>query len=237
MSLVVIFIVTIAVFLAMRILPGDPIYMIFSPNEVQQFTEEELQNIRHEAGLDRPLTVQYVDWISGALHGDLGVSIIHKTSVSKEVAKRLPITVYLGMLAFILGNVVGIPMGIISAVKRGTWLDTVVTTIANLGVTVPIFWMGVMLIYMFAIKLDVLPVMGYTSPFTDLWMSTRQLIMPVLCLSVFPVAGTARQTRSSMLEVLNQDYIRTAWSKGLEVLSPLSHWPVWGWVPSLAARC
>jgi len=215
LSIIVVLLVTIAVFLLMRVLPGDPIYLLYNANQVASFTEEELNNIRHEAGLDKPLAVQYIDWISGAVRGDLGVSILHKTSVSEEILRRLPITVHLGVLAFIFGFIIGVPLGIISAIKRGTWIDTLVTTIANIGITVPIFWLGVMLIYAFALKLRVLPVMGYTSPFEDFWMSTRQLIMPVFCLAIWPIAANARQTRSSMLEVLRQDYIRTAWAKGL----------------------
>jgi peptide/nickel transport system permease protein len=150
------------------------------------------------------------------LHGDLGNSILQRVPVSDEVFRRIPITFHIGFLAFLLGLVIGIPLGIISAVRRGTWLDTLVTTIANLGITVPAFWLGFLLIYLFAMDLNWLPVMGYTSPFTDFWLNTRQLIMPVFCLALFPIASITRQTRSSMLEVMRQDYIRTAWSKGLK---------------------
>lgn len=107
------------------------------------------------------------------------------------------------------------PVGVVSAIRRGKWLDQLVISLSNLGVTVPVFWLGLLLIYFFGLYLKWLPVMGYTSPFQDFWMSTKQLIMPVFCLSVFPIASMARQTRSIMLEVMQQDYIRTAWSKGL----------------------
>ena len=215
LAVFVILLVTISVFLVMRILPGDPIYLLYNSNQVQAFTEEQIAQIRHEAGLDKPLLVQYVNWIGDAIRGDLGVSILHKTSVSQEIVKRLPITIHLGVLAFILGFVVGVPLGVISAVKRGTWIDIVATTLANIGITVPIFWLGVIMIYIFSLKFQVLPVMGYTSPFTDFWLSTKQLIMPVICLAIIPIAGNARQMRSSMLEILGQDYIRTARAKGL----------------------
>jgi peptide/nickel transport system permease protein len=207
--------VTIAVFLMLRLLPGDPIYVLFSSNQLQRYTAEEIATIRHNAGLDKPTVVQYVDWMKNVVRGDLGKSIIYDTHVTDAIVQRLPRSAYLGVLAFLCGFVFGIPMGIISAIKRSTWLDTVVTTFANLGIAIPVFWLGVVLIYIFSIHLKVLPVMGYTSPFTDFWLSTKQLIMPVICLAIFPVAGTARQTRSIMLEVLKQDYIRTAWSKGL----------------------
>ena len=214
-SIIIIILVTITVFMVMRILPGDPIYMLYTPNQVQSFTEEQLEEIRRNAGLDKPLLVQYVSWMGGVFKGDLGKSVIHNTRVSDDIAKRIPITAHLGGLSFIIGIILGIPMGIISAVRRGTWIDTVITTLANIGITVPVFWLGMMLIFLFALKLHWLPVMGYTSPVDNFWLNTRQIIMPVICLAIWPLASTARQTRSSMLEVLRQDYIRTAWSKGL----------------------
>jgi peptide/nickel transport system permease protein len=214
-AVIVIVLVTVIVFVGMRLLPGDPLLMLFDRNRIQAFTPEELAAIRHSAGLDKPLFVQYFDWMGGVLHGDLGQSILNKTSVSKDIGERLPRTAYLGFLAFIVGTLIGIPAGVLSAVRRGSWLDSVVTTLANIGITVPTFWLGVMLIYIFALKLQWLPVFGWTSPFEDFWQSTKQLIMPVFCLAIFSIAGNARQARSSMLEVLRQDYIRTAWSKGL----------------------
>jgi peptide/nickel transport system permease protein len=214
-SAIVILMVTILVFLGMRLLPGDPLYMLFSQNQVEKLTMEELDKIRHEAGLDKPLAAQYFDWLGNVFRGDLGKSILTKTSVSTDVAKRVPITAHIGIIAFIIGTVVGIPLGIVSAVRRNTWLDSVVTSLANIGITIPIFWLGIMLIWVFAIYLHWLPVMGYTSPFKDFALNTKQLIMPVFCLAIFPIAGNARQARSSMLEILRQDYIRTAWSKGL----------------------
>src|SRR3972149_4316717 len=215
-SIVVLFIVTILVFLAMRLLPGDPIRMIITASNTESFTEEQIAQVRHEYGLDRSIVVQYFSWVGDILRGDLGDSILQKVPVSDEVFRRIPITFHLGVLAFIIGLLVGMPLGIISAVRRGTWLDSLVTTIANLGITVPSFWLGVLLIYAFAMHFRWLPVMGYTSPFTDFWLNTRELIMPVFCLALFPIASITRQTRSSMLEVMRQDYIRTAWSKGLK---------------------
>jgi peptide/nickel transport system permease protein len=215
-AIIVLLIVTVLVFLAMRLLPGDPIRMIITASNTESFTEEQIAQVRHEYGLDRPMIVQYFSWLNDLLHGDLGNSILQKVPVSDEVFRRIPITFHIGVLAFILGLVIGIPLGIISAVRRGTWLDTLVTTIANLGITVPAFWLGFLLIYFFSMYLHWLPVMGYTSPFTNFWLNTRELIMPVFCLALFPIASITRQTRSSMLEVMRQDYIRTAWSKGLK---------------------
>ena len=211
----VIFLVTIIVFFTMRLLPGDPILLLVTATEQQEYTEEQIVKLRHEFGLDKPLIWQYFEWIGGLLHGDLGMSILNRQPVIQELLRRLPITLHLGVLAFIIGHIIGVPAGIISAVRRGSWIDNVVTTLANLGITVPNFWLGIMLMYGLGLYLRWLPIMGYTSPFEDFWLNTRQIIMPVFCLAIFPIAGSARQTRSSMLEVMGQDYIRTAASKGL----------------------
>jgi peptide/nickel transport system permease protein len=214
-SILVLFLVTIIVFLVMRLLPGDPIYMLITADDLTQSSTEKIAALRHEFGLDKPMLVQYVNWLADAARGDLGVSIIHRAKVTKTIIERLPITLHIGLLAFVISIMVGIPMGVLSAVRRGGRMDTAVTLLANVGITVPVFWLGILLIYFFALYLRVLPVQGYTSPFSNFWLSTRQIIMPVFCLAVFPLASTARQTRSSMLEVMKQDYIRTAWSKGL----------------------
>ncbi len=199
----------------MRLLPGDPILMLVTADELEEISDQEIEALRKEYGLDKPLVMQYVDWITKAVRGDLGKSIIHGSPVIDDLVERLPRTLYLGLIAFVISVVIGIPMGVISAVRRGKWLDSFVTIIANIGITIPVFWLGVLLIYLFALYLKILPVQGYTSPFNDFVLSTKQLVQPVFCLSVFAIASAARQTRSSMLEVMGQDYIRTAWSKGL----------------------
>jgi len=154
--------------------------------------------------------------MSGIVRGDLGNSIFWGTTVVEEIARALPKTLHLGLIAFVLSLIIGIPMGVIAAVRRGKWIDAVVTVLANVGITAPIFWLGILLIYVFGLYFGWLPIQGYTSPFDDFWLSTRQIIMPVFCLALFPLAGNARQARSAMLEVIQQDYIRTAWSKGLK---------------------
>ena len=215
MALIVLIIVSLLVFLAMRMLPGDPILMLVTQSEQQEFTEQQIALLRHQFGLDRPLMVQYINWIGGIFHGDLGTSILTRSPVSQEIIRRIPITLHLGLTSFVVGMLIGIPAGVVCAVRRGKWIDTLVTTLANLGITVPAFWLGVMLIYLFGLYLRWLPVQGYVSPFDNFGLSTKGLVMPVICLALFPIASNCRQTRSSMLEVMRQDYIRTAWSKGL----------------------
>jgi peptide/nickel transport system permease protein len=214
-GLIVLILVTLLVFLLMRLLPGDPLMVYLSSGEIQNMTLEDIRAIRHQLGLDSPLFVQYYDWLKGIFHGDLGTSFILHEKVAPLIKDAIPITAYIGSIAFVIGTFLGILFGAIAALRRGTWIDTVVTVLGNLGITVPAFWVGILLIYLLALQLSWLPVSGYTSPFKDLWLSIRQIIMPVFCLAIGPIAGLARQTRSCMLEVVQQDYIRTAWSKGL----------------------
>lgn len=215
LAIIIIILSSMLIFFGMRLLPGDPVLMIVTKNQQQEFNEEYLQELRHRHGLDKPMIVQYFNWASDVLRGDFGTSILNPRPVSDEILRRLPISIHLGGLAFIIGHILGIPAGIICAVRRGKWLDTVITTMANIGITMPNFWLGIMLMYAFGFQLNFLPIMGYTSPFEDFWLNTKQLVMPVICLTLFPLAGVTRQARSSMLEVMSQDYIRTAWSKGL----------------------
>jgi peptide/nickel transport system permease protein len=172
--------------------------------------------MRHQYGLDKSMIVQYFDWLGGVFHGDFGRSILNHVPVADEIFRRVPITLNIGLPAFILGIIFGVPAGIICAIRRGKSIDTLVTTLSNIGITIPVFWLGFLLIYIFGLQLKWLPVQGYTSPFDNLWLNIKQLILPVICLAVFPVASTSRQTRSSMLDVMKNDYIRTAWSKGLK---------------------
>jgi peptide/nickel transport system permease protein len=155
-------------------------------------------------------------WVWGILRGDFGTSIFYREKVGKLMLERFPVTLHLGFIAFILGAILGLLAGLLAAVRRGKWLDKVVTPLTYVGITIPVFWLGILLIYAFGLKLHCFPISGYTSPLDDFWLSTRQLVMPVLCLAVFGLAANARQMRSSMLETIRQDYIRTAWSKGLK---------------------
>ena len=216
MAVIVLIIVSLIVFFAIRLLPGDPL-VIFMGRAAGTGTmsPEQIEALRVEFGLDKPLMVQYANWLFGVLRGDLGTSIYYREDVGTLMLERFPVTLHLGLSAFVLSSVGGILLGGLAAVRRGTWIDTLATTFANIGITVPVFWLGILMIYLFGLKLHWLPIAGYTSPLDDFWLSTRKAVMPVICLATTGLAYTARQTRSSMLEVIRQDYIRTAWSKGL----------------------
>jgi peptide/nickel transport system permease protein len=209
--IIVIFLVTIISFLLLQIVPGDPVLQILGSHA----TETQQAALRHELGLDRPVVMQYLHWIGGIFHGNWGQSIIYHEDVAKLIKERMPITVYLSLIALVISTALGIIAGVISAVKRGSALDSLISLFANTAVAVPTFWLGIVGIYIFGLKLGWLPIQGFTSPFTDFAQSTRQLIMPVFALAVPNIAVVVRQTRSSMLETIRQDYVRTATSKGL----------------------
>jgi peptide/nickel transport system permease protein len=214
-AMLVILVVSALVFFLMRLLPGDPILMYVTMGDLQDITQEEIDLIRHKFGMDKPLIFQYFDWLRNAVQGDFGQSILHQYDVLEEILNRLPITLFIGLWAFAIGCIIGPLLGVLSAVRRGKWMDTLVTVLANMGISAPSFWIGIILIYAFALYLGWLPVYGYTSPLDDLVRNLQQSIMPVLVLATFPIASAARQTRSSVIEILRQDYIRTAWAKGL----------------------
>ena len=206
LALIVLIIISLMIFFVIRLLPGDPIYLYMSRQEQQTLTLEQIQAARHEFGLDKPMVVQYFEWISGIFHGNFGDSLFYSESVGALLKRRIPITLNLGIPAFIIGSVLGTAAGVLSALRRGKALDSVMAIFS---------YMGILLIYVFGLKLHLLPMFGYTSPTVDLVQNIKQLILPVVCLAVTPLASLARQSRSSMLEVVRQDYIRTAWSKGL----------------------
>jgi peptide/nickel transport system permease protein len=213
-AVVIILLVTMIVFSVIRYLPGDPVLAYISRDAYTSSSPAEIAKLRHDFGLDQPIHVQYVHWLGDVFRGDLGMSIMFRSSVNDEIAKALPKTLYMGAFAFAFSILLGIPLGIIAAIRRGKWPDTLSTILANIGITAPVFWIGIILILVFGLYLKWLPTFGFVSPFDDLWGSIRSIIMPVICITMYPLAAIARQTRSSMLEVIRQDYIRTAWSRG-----------------------
>ena len=215
-GLLVLVIVSVFIFLVMRLLPGDPLMLYVAQSQLENITPEDLDRLRAEFGMDKALPLQYVDWIKGVLQGDLGQSITLRESVSTMVKERLPVTMHLGILSMIFSAIFGVTFGVICALRRGKWIDTLFTVLANIGITAPSFWVAIILIYFLGWKLGLLPIYGYTPPTQDLWLNAREVILPVLCLSLFSLASLTRQARSATLEVVRQDYIRTAWAKGLK---------------------
>jgi peptide/nickel transport system permease protein len=215
LAIVVLLIVTLMVFFVMRLLPGDPLVLYISDNaDIDAMSPEAMAKLKAEFGLDKPTMVQYVNWVKGLTRLDFGKSIYWNVPVSQLLLERVPITLYLGAIATVLGLVLGVSLGILAAVRRGRMFDKVLLPFSYLGICFPVFWLGILLIYLFGIKLEWLPLAGFTSPFENLGLSLQQIVMPVICLTIFSVASNARQMRSSVLEVMQQDYIRTAWSKG-----------------------
>jgi peptide/nickel transport system permease protein len=214
-ALLVLLMVTFVVFAVMRYLPGDPILLYIEGDYAGQYTAEQIDDLREQFGLNRSVPVQYLSWLGGVLRGDLGKSIYRGSSVTQEIGNALPVTLQIGLLAFVLSQIVGIPVGILCAIRRGTWIDTSLTVIANIGITAPVFWVGIIGVYVFGLKLGWLPIQGYVSPSESIGDFLFHAVMPVVTLALLPLAQSARQTRSAILETVHQDYIRTAWAKGL----------------------
>lgn len=209
----VLILVTMLTFTLLLLLPGDPVEAMFEVGSNP--TPEMMATMRHKLGLDRPIPVQYGMWLGRLLRGDLGRSTMTHIKVTEELKARLPVTLQLGVVAWFFSIIIAIPAGVISAVYRGKKLDILATVITIGGVAVPSFWLGMMLIILFGVKLGWFPVFGFVSLFDNPIEGLKHLVMPAFSLGVFAAAINMRQMRSAMLEVLALDYIRTARAKGL----------------------
>src|SRR5580704_9398726 len=207
----VVLMVALFVFSLLYIAPGDPAAIIAG----DQATPADVDRIRASLGLDRPFLVRFFDWFWHVLHGDLGTSIFTNLPVTHMIQQRIEPTVSLLVLTLILSLTYAIPMGVIAAWKHGTWIDRAVMMTAVVGFSTPVFVIGYVLAYIFALRLDWLPVQGFTSITQGLWPFLRNLILPAVALGLVFVALLARITRATMLDVLNQDYVRTAKAKGV----------------------
>ena len=223
--------VSIVVFFMVRAIPGDPAQIILG----QQATQEQVQQLRVHMGLDKPVIVQYALFLKDAVTGNLGESIVTGRPVVTELLVRFPATLELTAFAMLVAVLVGVPVGVISAVKQYSILDKVTSVIALAGISMPIFWLAMILIVIFGVKLELLPFPGRLSSglsiqaftglvlvdsllsgnFAGFWDGLKHLIMPALALGTIPMAVVMRMTRSSMLEVMNEDYVRTARAKGV----------------------
>ncbi len=225
--------ISLLIFGITRAVPGDPATVLLG----QRATEEARERLRQDLGLDQPLPLQYFSFVSRALQGDLGRSIYSRIPVRESLLLRFPATLELALSAMLFSLLVGIPAGVLAALRRGSLVDTGIMFVALAGVSFPVFWLAIIFIYIFAVNLGVLPPSGRLSqavsfqfqPVTGLyvldgllrgrpevsWNALRHLILPALALSTIPTAIVVRMTRSAMLEVLSQDYIRTASAKGI----------------------
>ena len=202
LSLITLFGVSVLIFLMLRVLPGDPARVLAGLNA----SEEQVARLREQLGLDQSLLSQYWSFITGVLTGDLGESARTSRPVSSEIAVRLPATLILAVTATVIGSVVGITAGVIATVRRGSFLDHAISSVAMMGVLMPVYWLGLLLILLFAVTLGWLPVAGSGEPLS--------IVLPAVTLAAFSTALISRMTRASMLEVMGQDYIRTAEAKG-----------------------
>lgn len=207
-----IILISIFVFGLQNLLPGDPILVMAGEERDPQVIEA----LREKYRLNDPIPIQYLAWAGNALQGDLGISLRTQQPVLELIGEKLPVTIQLAVMALIIAMVIGIPAGVISAYKKGTWIDWVANVIALSGLSVPNFWLGIMLILLVSVQLGWLPASGYQPLAEDPLQSIRTMLMPAFVLGTALAATLMRHTRSAMLTVLKSDYVRTARAKGLK---------------------
>ena len=211
----VLLVLSVLVFSLTHMAPGDPVLTILGSSERASLDPKVVEAVRQEFGLDKPLIVQYTSYLTGLLHGDLGMSFVNNERVSDVILVRLPATVQLAVSAMLLALLIGLPLGVFSAVKRGSWLDSVSMIAAVVGVSMPIFWLGLLLMLLFSVHLGWLPSFGIGHLESGLGDVLRHLLLPATTLALAVMALIARMTRSSLLEVIGLDYMTTARSKGI----------------------
>ena len=210
-SAITLVLVSVIVFAGVRAIPGDPARVLAGA----EADEAGLEEIREKYGLKDSFSVQYVRWVSHAVRGDLGVSIRTRQPVAHTVATKLPITVELTVLSILIALAIAIPAGVVAAVRRNSGWDVLMSGLSLGGVSIPNFWLGIMLILLVSVRLGWLPASGYVAPWIDPIDNLRRMLMPALVLGTGLAAVLMRQTRNAMIEVLSADYVRTARAKGL----------------------
>ena len=206
-AVIVLFGVSILTFLMMHLLPGDPIDFMFAQTQGEPPSEDQVQELRHQLGLDRPLYTQYVIYVKDAVQGDLGRSIFRKREVTEIILDNVRYTLELTISGLLFAMVLGLVLGVIAAAFRGTWIDSLTMVVSLFGLSMPYFWLAILLVLLFSLKVDVFPATGQGS-----W---QHLVLPSVAIGITSAGTIARLVRSSMLEVLNQEYIVTARAKGL----------------------
>ena len=211
---------TLIVFVLFFLVPGDAALVILTGEEgAGAVTDEDIARMRHELGLDRPIHVQYGSWIWGILRGDLGTSIWYQTPVVDEIKDKFAVTLELSIFGIAMAFLMAVPLGIISAVKQDTWPDYISRIVSLVGIALPTFWLSILMVYFLAYTFNWLPPLGYATLWEDPLLNLEQLFFPALAIAFHDLAFTARVTRSSMLEVLREDYMRTARAKGLKEMA------------------
>ncbi len=206
--------VTVIVFVVMRLIPGDPALAILSADDAA-YTEDELRLLRIELGTDRPLVIQYVGWIGGLARGDFGTSFWWGGPVIDRLGERIPVTIELAFLGIGLAVVCAVPLGVLSAIKPDSPIDYLSRVFTLVGISIPTFFSGILLTLILIRAFGWLPPLGYEDIWEDPWANVKQLVLPALALGFYDMAFIARVTRSSMMEILREDYMRTARAKGL----------------------
>jgi peptide/nickel transport system permease protein len=207
--------VAAVVFLIMRVIPGDVTLLILGGDQTGRIDPQQLAAMRHQLGLDQPLVVQFGTWLWGVLRLDFGTSLWTGQPVIEEVLIRLPLSLEVAILATIVSVLLAIPLGMVAAVRQDSWVDYVIRLVSIGGQAIPSFWVGILVILALVIYFGWGPPLEFTPPWVDPWANFQQLVWPVLTVGYRYAAVTTRMTRSTVLEVLREDYIRTAWAKGL----------------------
>lgn len=220
LTIPILLLVSIMVFSLIHLIPGDPARVILG----QEATPEAYESLRHELGLDQPLIVQYFSWLGNVLQGNLGMSITDHVPVVELISQRLPATVELTILTFLVAMLIAFPAGILAAVRRDTWVDYTSTFAALGGMSIPNFWLAIMAIIFFSVNHNWLPSSGYTPFSENPWLNLQAMILPAFATGIRESAVLMRMLRSSLLEAVNMDFVRTAKAKGLsEVRTVLGH--------------
>jgi peptide/nickel transport system permease protein len=202
---------SILVFVTMRLIPGDAAVVFLGTKP----TPEAIDAFRHKVGLDQPMYVQYFDWIGRLARGDLGISLTTGTNIRDELANRLPVTLELTVFAIVIAVLIAVPLGVAAALRHNSAIDLGLTGLGMVGLSLPNFWLGTMLAFVFSVKMHWFPPGGYIPLSDDLAGNLKSMVLPALSLGVVSASVIMRMTRSSMLEVVRQDYVRTARAKGL----------------------
>jgi peptide/nickel transport system permease protein len=203
------------VFVIMRVIPGDVTLLILGGDQAGRIDPAQIAAMKHQLGLDQPLLVQFGTWLWGVLRFDFGTSLWTGQPVIEELLIRLPLSLELALLASMVSVVIAIPLGMLAAVRQDSWVDYVVRVVSIGGLAIPSFWIGILCILLLVIYFGWGPPLEFTPPWIDPWANFQQMVWPVVTVGYRYAAVTTRMTRSTVLEVLREDYIRTAWAKGL----------------------